>query len=48
MGGVGPPGPINDIALLELEDEIDLMVYTPVCLARSGIDEAGKTFHNLS
>ena len=44
MGQVRDPGPINDIALLELEEEIDLMDYTPVCLARAGINEAGKKF----
>ena len=45
MGHVRAPGPINDIALLELEEELDLMEYTPVCLARAGINEAGTTFH---
>jgi len=43
MGAVEAPGPINDIALLELEEEIDLMDYTPVCLARAGINEAEMT-----
>merc|ERR1719350_1042148 len=41
MGESDPPGLVNDIALLELEDEVDLMDYTPVCLARAGINEAG-------
>ena len=33
---------MNDIALLELEEEVDLTVYTPVCLARAGITESGE------
>ena len=33
----------NDIALLELEEELDLNVYTPVCLARADFTEAGMT-----
>ena len=32
----------HDIALLELEEEVDLTVYTPVCLARAGITESGE------
>ena len=38
---LNPPFSINDIALLELEEEVDLTMYTPVCLAHTGLDEAG-------
>ena len=38
-----PPFFVNDIALLELAEELDLEVYTPVCLAKSGLNEAGKS-----
>ena len=34
---------VYDIALLELEEELDLNVYTPVCLARADFTEAGMT-----
>ena len=34
---------VNDIALLELDEELDLNVYTPVCLARADFTEAGMT-----
>ena len=37
----------NDIALLELDEELDLKVYTPVCLARAGLNEAGMTMLSL-
>merc|ERR1712037_164569 len=40
-GSVNYPGPVNDIALLELAEEVDLTMYTPVCLARTGLTEAG-------
>ena len=43
-----PPYLVNDIALLELEEELDLNVYTPVCLARAGFTEAGMSSLNLS
>ena len=42
-GSVNYPGPVNDIALLELAEEVDLTMYTPVCLARTGLTEAGMT-----
>merc|ERR1719468_1273538 len=38
---LNPPFSINDIALLELEEEVDLTMYTPVCLAHTGLSEAG-------
>ena len=42
--GENPNGPdFNDIALLELEEELDLNVYTPVCLARADFTEDGMT-----
>ena len=47
-GGLSVPFLVNDIALLELTEELDLMEYTPVCLARNGINEAGKTLFLLS
>ena len=28
--------PVNDIALLLLDEEVDLTTYTPACLARTG------------
>ena len=34
---------VNDIALLELAEELDLMDYTPICLASAEANEAGKT-----
>ena len=41
---------VNDIALLELAEELDLEVYTPVCLAETGLNEAGnkccKIYHS--
>jgi len=40
-GSLNYPGPVNDIALLELEEEVDLTMYTPVCLAHTGLTEAG-------
>ena len=39
---------VYDIALLELEEELDLNVYTPVCLARADLTEAGMSSSNLS
>ena len=41
-GTLNYPFAVNDIALLELEEEVDLTVYTPVCLARAGITESGE------
>ena len=38
---------LNDIALLELEEEVDLTMYTPVCLARAGITESGENINLL-
>merc|ERR1711988_1141256 len=32
----GPRGVMHDIALVELDEEVDLSVYTPVCLPRRG------------
>ena len=32
---------IKDIAVLELAEEVDLTVYTPICLPRSGVTEEG-------
>ena len=32
---------IKDIAVLELAEEVDLAVYTPVCLPRAEITEEG-------
>jgi len=32
---------IKDIAVLELAEEVDLTVYTPICLPRSGVTEQG-------
>ena len=31
---LGPRGIMHDIALVELDEEVDLSVYTPVCLSR--------------
>ena len=42
-GALSAPYLVNDIALLELEEELDLKVYTPICLARTGLTEAGMT-----
>ena len=39
-----PPFLDNDIAILELEEELDLMKYTPICLAGSDVKESGFTF----
>ena len=33
---------IKDIAVLELAEEVDLAVYTPVCLPRAEITEEGS------
>ena len=33
----------NDIALLELAEEVDISVYTPACLPKSGENVVGKT-----
>ena len=33
---------IKDIAVLELAEEVDLTIYTPICLPRSGVTEQGK------
>ena len=33
----------NDIALLEFVEEVDLTVYTPACLPKSGEHFVGKT-----
>ena len=33
---------IKDIAVLELAEEVDLTVYTPICLPRSGVTEEGQ------
>ena len=38
---------LNDIALLELAEEVDLTKYTPVCLARAGITESGENMNVL-
>ena len=32
-----------DIALLKLAESVDLTVYTPACLPKSGADYTGKT-----
>ena len=32
---------IKDIAVLELAEEVDLTVYTPICLPRAGVTEEG-------
>jgi len=40
-GTLNSPFLVNDIALLELAEEVDLTIYTPVCLARTGLTEAG-------
>ena len=42
------PYSINDIALLELAEEVDLTIYTPVCLAHTGLTEAGMTLLNVN
>ena len=42
-----PPFWVNDIALLQLAEEVDLKVYTPVCLAETGLDEAGTNHPNI-
>merc|ERR1719468_432942 len=36
-----PPFLDNDIAILELEEEVDLMEYTPICLAGTEVKESG-------
>ena len=36
-----PPFLDNDIAILELEEEVDLMEYTPICLAGTDVKESG-------
>jgi len=36
-----PPLIDNDIAILELEEELDLREYTPICLAGTGVKESG-------
>ena len=36
-----PPFSDNDIAILELEEELDLMEYTPICLAGTNVKESG-------
>ena len=33
----------NDIAILELEEEVDLRTYTPVCLPEQGASYSDKT-----
>ena len=33
---------IKDIAVLELAEEVDLTLYTPICLPRSGVTEQGE------
>jgi len=40
-GTLNSPFLVNDIALLELAEEVDLTMYTPVCLAHTGLTEAG-------
>ena len=35
--------PWNDIAMLKLDREVDLSVYTPICLPPTGEDYTGKT-----
>ena len=47
-GSLNYPGPVNDIALLELAEEVDLTMYTPVCLAHTGLTEAGINSFNIS
>ena len=36
-----PPFSDNDIAILELEEELDLTEYTPICLAGTDVKESG-------
>ena len=36
-----PPFLDNDIALVELAEEVDLTMYTPICLAGSKVTESG-------
>ena len=36
-----PPFLDNDIAILELEEELDLKEYTPICLAGTNVKESG-------
>ena len=36
-----PPYADNDIAILELEEELDLKEYTPICLAGTDVKESG-------
>ena len=36
-----PPFLDNDIALVELAEEVDLTMYTPICLAGSSVTESG-------
>ena len=45
-GTLNSPFLVNDIALLELAEEVDLTMYTPVCLAHTGLTEAGMTLLN--
>ena len=40
-----PPFLDNDIAILELEEELDLMEYTPICLAGTNVKESGDQIH---
>ena len=40
-GSPMPPFLDNDIAILELEEELDLLKYTPICLAGSNDKESG-------
>ena len=47
-GVLSYPFSLNDIALLELAEEVDLTIYTPVCLAHTGLSEAGMTLHILN
>ena len=37
-----PPFLDNDIAILELEEELDLKEYTPICLAGTNVKESGN------
>ena len=48
LGSLSYPYSVNDIALLELAEEVDLTMYTPVCLAHTGLTEAGMTLHILN
>ena len=35
---------IKDIAVLELAEDLDLTVYTPICLPRAGVTEEGQLY----